>query len=649
MCGIAGIFQASYPQADLQTQVRRMTSSLAHRGPDSDGILVRADQGFAFGHRRLAIQDLSEAGAQPMSSPSGRYTMVYNGEIYNAEELRAKLSGNIQWRGHSDTEVLLCAFEQLGIVPTIRLAVGMFAIALYDEATRKLYLIRDRFGEKPLYYAMHRGGLVFASELKGLLALPDLQKRVCKDAVVLLLKHNYIPAPYTILEGVRKLPPASVLVVESGRMATPDEERYWDASDIVTRYGASRAAARDFEACAAELRDKLRQSIRGQLVSDVPIGAFLSGGIDSSLTCAIMQEQSPSKINTYTIGFHEPEFDEAPFARKVAEHIGTNHSEYYVSARDALALVEKLPAIYDEPFADSSQLPTLLLCEMAARNVKVALSGDAGDELFAGYSRYGEFARRNPSPGMRVASRALLHSSKDGYSFGFAGRALSKALSVGYRLPEWIVEDRLKRRMVDAGQTLADAYAYVIGYWSDPRSLTRATALPPYAFTADVANVERADDYREMMLSDIYTYLPDDILVKVDRAAMRHSLETRAPFLDHRLYEYSVTLPTEFLVDGKGKGKRILRYLLSQYVPDSLVDRPKAGFAAPLDKWLRDDLAQWAESLINGPELAGQDFLDRKRVSEVWRLHKAGRADYSFHLWGLLQLCAWQRMYGVSW
>ena len=584
-----------------------------------------------------------------MSSPSGRFTMVYNGEIYNAAELKAKLSGNIQWRGHSDTEILLCAFEQLGIVATIRLSVGMFAIALYDDAARKLYLIRDRFGEKPLYYAVHRGGMVFASELKGLLALPDLQRRVCRDAVVLLLKHNYIPAPYTILEGVKKLPPATVLVVENGRMDAPQLERYWDPAAVVTQYGGKRTAAPDFEASTEELREKLRQSVRGQLVSDVPIGAFLSGGIDSSLICAIMQEQSPSKINTYTIGFHEPQFDEAPFARQVAQQLGTNHAEYYVSANDALALVEKLPGIFGEPFADSSQLPTLLLCEMASRNVKVALSGDAGDELFAGYTRYGEFARHNPSPGMRFLSKALLHSNTNGYSFGLAGRGVTKALSARYGLPEWITEDRLKRRLVDAGQDLAAAYAYNIGYWSDPRSLTKAAALPGYALTEDVANVERADDYREMMLSDIYSYLPDDILVKVDRAAMSHSLETRAPFLDHRLYEYSVTLPTGHLVDAKGKGKKILRHLLGKYVPDSLVNRPKAGFAAPLDKWLRHELAQWAESLVYGPELAGQDFIDRDRVAQVWRLHKESRADYSFHLWGLLQLCAWQRMYGVSW
>ena len=624
-----------------------MTDSLAHRGPDSDGILVRADLRLAFGHRRLAIQDLSEAGAQPMASHSGRFTMVYNGEIYNAQELKSKLSGNIPWRGHSDTEILLCAFEQLGVVETIRLAVGMFAIALHDQVARKFYLVRDRFGEKPLYYAVHRGGLVFASELKALLALSDLPRRVCRDAVVLLLKHNYIPAPYTILEGVRKLPPATVLVVEGDRPDAPKLDRYWDAAEIVTRLGKSRGATHDFETSVAELRDKLRQSIRGQLVSDVPIGAFLSGGIDSSLTCAIMQEQSPSRINTYTIGFQEREFDEAPYARKVAEHLGTSHSEYYVSARDALSLVEKLPATFDEPFADSSQLPTLLLCQMAARNVKVALSGDAGDELFAGYTRYGEFARRSISPGMRFVSKALLHSNKSGYALGLAGRGLTKALSAAYRLPEWITEDRLKRRLVGAGD-LADAYAYNIGYWSDPGSLTKASALPDYAFTADVANVERAEDYREMMLADIYTYLPDDILVKVDRAAMSHSLETRAPFLDHRLYEYSVTLPTGFLVDAKGKGKKILRHLLRQYVPDSLVDRPKAGFAAPLDNWLRHELAQWAESLVYGPELAGQDFIDRDRVAQVWRLHKAGRADYSFHLWGLLQLCAWQRMYGVT-
>jgi asparagine synthase (glutamine-hydrolysing) len=362
-----------------------------------------------------------------------------------------------------------------------------------------------------------------------------------------------------------------------------------------------------------------------------------------------MQEQSPVNINTYTIGFNEPQFDEAPFARQVAQRIGTNHTEYYVSANDALSLVEKLPAIFDEPFADSSQLPTLLLCQMAARNVKVALSGDAGDELFAGYARYRTFARREPLHGMRLLSRALLHSAQGEYSLGYTGHALTKALSACYRLPEWIIEDRLKRHLVDAGQSLADAYPYLTGYWSDPRSITTASALPSYALSEDVASVERADDYREMMLSDVYSYLPDDILVKVDRAAMNHSLETRAPFLDHRLYEYSVTLPTGFLVDEQGTGKRILRHLLRKYVPDDLVNRPKAGFAAPLAKWLRHELAQWAESLIYGPELAAQSFMHTDRLKQVWQLHKDGRRDYSFHLWGLLQLCAWQRMYGASW
>ena len=648
MCGIAGIFQAGYPEPELQTHIRRMTATLAHRGPDSDGLLVRGDKRLAFGHRRLAIQDLSEAGAQPMSSPSGRYTIVYNGEIYNAEALKSKLSGNIRWRGHSDTEILLSAFEELGVVETIRLAVGMFAIALYDEVAEKLFLIRDRFGEKPLYYAPHRGGLVFASELKGLLALPDLPRRICTDAVVLLLRHNYIPAPYTILEGVKKLTPGTVLVLESGRMDAPRQERYWDPAAVVTKCGTRREASRDFEESTEEVRAKLRQSVRGQLVSDVPIGAFLSGGIDSSLICAIMQEQSPVKVNTYTIGFNEPQYDEAGFARQVAQHLGTNHAEYYVSANDALALVEKLPAIFDEPFADSSQLPTLLLSQMAARHVKVALSGDAGDELFAGYSRYRNIARSKPSNGMRFLSKSLLRAANGGFSFGYAGRAVTKALSAGYRLPEWIIEDRFKRNLVDAGGNLAEKYAYFIGYWNDPRSITKAAVLPSYALTEDVADVERDDEYRKMMLSDVYSYLPDDILVKVDRAAMNYSLETRAPFLDHRLYEYSVTLPTEFLVDEKG-GKRILRHLLRQYVPDALVDRPKAGFAAPLAKWLRNELAGWAESLIYGPELAAQSFIDTQRLQQVWQLHRDGRRDYSFHLWGVLQLCAWQRMYGASW
>jgi asparagine synthase (glutamine-hydrolysing) len=646
MCGIAGIFAAGYSPSELEEQIRRMTARLVHRGPDAEGILVRANERIALGHRRLAIQDLSAAGAQPMASPSGRYVVVFNGEIYNVPELKSKLSSEVEWRGHSDTEVLLAAFEQLGIVRTLELAVGMFALALHDRVERRLHLIRDRFGEKPLYYALHRGGVAFASELKGLLALADFAPRICREAVVLLLKYNYIPAPYTILEGVRKLMPGTRVTLDGARA---HEERYWDPAAVVSRRRAGRGAAADFETSAEELRERLRQGIRGQLVSDVPIGAFLSGGVDSSLICAIMQEQSPVPVNTYTIGFKEPEFNEAPAARAVARHLGTHHREYYVSAKDALALVETLPAIFDEPFADSSQLPTLLLTRMVSRDVRVALSGDAGDELFAGYERYAVFGRRRSVAGMRALARTLLRREEHAFALAGAGRALLKPLSACIGLPPWVTEHKLKRHLIRAGEDLAAAYQSHIGYWSDPASLTASGGVAEYALARHLAQVEEADEYRAMMLLDVYGYLPDDILVKVDRAAMHHSLETRAPFLDHRLYEYSVSLPTSYLVDERGGGKRILRHLLQQYVPKSLVDRPKTGFAAPLAKWLRQELADWAESLVYGPELAAQSFIDPGRVGQIWRLHQQGRRDYSFHLWGLLQLCAWQRRYRASW
>lgn len=646
MCGIAGIFGVAYSAAELHERIRGMTATLVHRGPDSDGMLVRADERIALGHRRLAIQDVSDAGAQPMTSAAGRYVVVFNGEIYNVAELKAMLPHAVAWRGHSDTEVLLAACEQLGVVRAIELAVGMFALALYDRMERKLYLIRDRFGEKPLYYAMHRGGVVFASELKALMALPDLERRICREAVVLLLKYNYIPAPYTVLAGVSKLMPGTMLVVDG---AAAQESRYWDPAAVVSRCRASRSAAEDFDTSVQELRERLRQAVRGQLVSDVPIGAFLSGGIDSSLICAIMQEQARQPVNTYTIGFQEPQFDEAPFAREVARHLGTRHTEHYVSARDALALVETLPATFDEPFADSSQLPTLLLTRMVSRDVKVALSGDAGDELFAGYSRYAAFRRRRSRAGMRALSRALLRRRGHAFALAGAGRAALKPLSVCSRLPKWLAEHKLERHLMSANADLAAAYQYFIAYWSDPASMTASGVVPEYALTRDVARVEATDEYRAMMLLDVYCYLPDDILVKVDRTAMQHSLETRAPFLDHRLYEYSAGLPTSYLVDAGGRGKRILRHLLHEYVPQSLVDRPKAGFAAPLAKWLRQELCGWAESLVYGPELAAQSLIDPGRAAEVWRLHKEGQGDYSFHLWGLLQLCAWQRMYRARW
>jgi asparagine synthase (glutamine-hydrolysing) len=645
MCGIAGIFATSYSQSQLQEHIRRMTATLAHRGPDAQGLLVRAEGQIALGHRRLAIQDLTEAGGQPMSSPSGRYVVVFNGEIYNVPELKSRLPAAPSWRGHSDTEALLAAFEQLGVVRTLELAVGMFALALYDGLEGKLYLVRDRFGEKPLYYARHRGGVIFASELKGLLALPELQARLSRDALVLLLKYNTIPAPHTILEGVHKLLPGTLLTADGEGVR---EERYWDPAAVVGRRAAARRTAADFETSARELRERLRQAVRGQLVSDVPIGAFLSGGIDSSLVCALMQEQSSVRVNTYTIGFQEPEYDESGFARDVAQHLGTRHTEYRVSAKDALDLVERLPEIFDEPFADSSQLPTLLLTRMVSQDVRVALSGDAGDELFGGYSRYEAFLRRRSRAGTRFWAHALLRRRDFSYELTGAGRALCKPLGACRRLPSWLIEHKLRRRLAAANGDFGAAYQYLIGYWSDPASLTAGREAPEYALTRQVAQAEAADERRAMMLLDVYGYLPDDILVKVDRAAMHYSLETRAPFLDHRLYEFAAGLPTGYLVDGNG-GKRILRHVLHQYVPRGLVERPKAGFAVPLAGWLRRELADWAQSLIFGPELRSQSFIDPKRVAQVWRLHRQGRGDYSFHLWGLLQLCAWQRRYQALW
>ncbi len=630
MCGIAGL-AGRFEQKEtlLADSCRR----IAHRGPDSNGFWQDRDSPVAFGHVRLAIQDLSEHGHQPMASADQRFMMVFNGEIYNHPQLRAQLEQEgyaHAWRGHSDTETILAGLMVWGFEATLKRLVGMFAIAVWDRQTRQLLLARDRFGEKPLYYGYADGGLFFASELKAVMGLPGFDAALNRDAIALLLRHNYIPAPHCIFRKVRKLAPGawtslSLAQIEQGQWPAP--QTYWSAL-AVARDTPRREFASDDEAID-EFEGVLRQSIRGQLLSDVPLGAFLSGGIDSSLIASLTSRESAGTLKTFSIGFSEPEYNEAEYAAAVARHLGTDHTELYVSAKDSLDLIPSLPYMYDEPFADSSQIPTALVMRMARREVTVALSGDAGDELFGGYSRYQRvlawWAKRERLPG-------LLNGPLR------AGAGLAGSLLTGPR-----AEKFEKLRQVLAAPNSVAFYRQFVSYWQDPAALVKGAKEPATAF--DAAPLDDVLD--TMMAIDTVSYLPDDILVKVDRAAMAVSLETRVPLLDHRVYEFSWCLDRKYKLRGNDS-KWLLKQLLYRYVPPQLLDRPKKGFSVPMGQWLRGPLREWGGQLLDAGRLAQQDLLDVARVRQAWEQHQQGQADHSGRLWGILMLQAWLDEYGIK-
>lgn len=625
----------------------RMARAIANRGPDDAGVWADGQTGVCLAHRRLSIIDLSAAGSQPMHSASSRFVLSFNGEIYNHLSLRAELeqAGKASvWRGHSDTETLLAAFENWGIDLTLRKTVGMFALALWDRRERRLTLARDRIGEKPLYYGWVGEGaqttFIFGSELKALRAHPAFDNAVNRDAIALYLSFNAVPAPYCIYEEVRKLEPGSFLNVEIGCLMRKSVEiaPYWSFREAAHR-GLAAPIKCEAEALA-ELEFTLSESVALQAVADVPLGAFLSGGVDSSTIVALMQARSNRKVQTFTIGFDEEGFDEAPHARAVARHLGTDHHELRVSSGDALAVIARLPELYDEPFADSSQIPTYLVCQAARRQVTVALSGDGGDELFGGYNRYfwGKRIWRRldsvPAPLRRLLGAILVHIPIGVWDC--ASRAFPYRGGIS-RLGE--KAHRLGRRMQTV-ESIDDLYRSLVMEWSPQQDLVigarfRATLLDDASFVSGVAEPEH-----RMMLLDSVTYLPDDILTKVDRAAMGVSLETRAPFLDHRVVELAWRLPLHMKIRN-GQGKWALRQILYKYVPKELIERPKAGFAIPIGEWLRGPLREWAESLLDGARLAREGFLRSAPIRETWRQHLSGRHDWSPRLWSILMFQAW--------
>jgi len=624
-----------------------MTDTLFHRGPDAGAVWIDEAAGLALGHRRLAIIELSAEGAQPMASSCGRYVLSYNGEVYNHLELREELlqNGHKQsWRGHSDTETLLACFVFWGVTETLRKAVGMFAVALWDKAERTLTLARDRFGEKPLYYGWAGNGsgqaFVFGSELKSLRAYPGFDNPVNRGALGLYFQFCTVPAPYSIYEDVFKLMPGTMLTLRADVTAMREvkPEKYWSLSDAV-RKGLANQIVDEREAVST-LESTLRNAVALQAVADVPLGAFLSGGIDSSTIVALMQTQSSRPVQTFTIGFEEAGFDESPYALAVARHLGTEHHELRVSAEDTLSVIPLLPQLYDEPFADSSQIPTYLVCKAARSSVAVALSGDAGDELFGGYNRY-LWGKRiwNRIAWLPPEFRKLLGSCVQRLSveqWDKLGRTISGSFRI-VRLGDKAYKLAYRMKTVNSLDAL---YKSLVTEWPENIELVKGenhllTQLDNQELVAGLGDAEH-----RMMLWDTMTYLPDDILTKVDRAAMGISLETRVPFLDHRVPELAWRLPLNMKIRD-GKGKWLLRKVLDRYVPSSLIERPKAGFGIPVGQWLRGPLREWAEILIDKKRLEQEGYLNPEPVLEMWRQHQSGCYDWTARLWAVLMFQAW--------
>ncbi|NCT83560.1 MAG: asparagine synthase (glutamine-hydrolyzing) [Comamonadaceae bacterium] len=640
MCGITGTLSMSGASQDsLLATAKAMSTALRHRGPDDEGQWADADNGIAIGHRRLAIVDLTPLGHQPMVSTCGRYVLAFNGEIYNHLALRAEI-GAWNWRGHSDTETILACITVHGLQATLPKLVGMFAIALWDREQRELTLARDRMGEKPLYWGHLPGGdLVFGSELKALRAHPRWQGEIDRDALALYMRHNAIPAPYSIYRSIKKLRPGEWLTIK--RDGATRSGLYWDCIAAARSGHAAPLDLDDAQAVDA-LGDVLGAAVKDQMVADVPLGAFLSGGVDSSLIAALMCRHASAPVRTFTIGFSESAYNEAHHAKAVAAHLGTDHTELYVSPQDALAVIPKLPAIYDEPFADSSQIPTFLVAEMARRHVTVALSGDAGDELFAGYNRYLLADRiwhrleRLPVAVRRVAAKAALSLSPGVWSAlgGLvpAGRAHG---NIGDKVHKFA-------RTVLPAQTQAEMYRALVSHWDEPARIVLGASEPPTLLQLERGSFAGFSDIEYMSLLDQITYLPDDILVKVDRAAMATSLETRAPLLDHRVVEFAWRVPMHQKIRA-GKGKWLMRELLYRDVPRELIERPKQGFAVPLDAWLRGPLRDWAADLIEPRALHRAGLFDVAEVQRRWQEHLSGKRNWHYQIWDVLMFQAWHR------
>jgi asparagine synthase (glutamine-hydrolysing) len=650
MCGIAGILALKRDSKETLFRVcEQMTETLTHRGPDDSGIFVDDSGLIALGHRRLSILDLSMEGHQPMFSACGRYAMVYNGEVYNYRSIAAQLESRgiaPVFRGHSDTEVMLATISAWGLERAVESFVGMFAFALWDLQEHVLHLVRDRLGIKPLYYGWAKDSLLFASELKALRTHPDFPDNTDPEGLALYLRHNFIPAPFSIFEGIRKLEPGSILTVcpeNTGNGCKPElaDRKYWDASHVLLD-GARNPWTGDEREAVDTLETLLRESVNLRMISDVPLGLFLSGGIDSSTVASLMQSMRSDPIKTFTVGSLETDFDEARYAREVARHLGTDHTELYVTEAETLATVPDIPHIYDEPFGDSSQIPTTLISRLAGQHVTVALSGDGGDELFCGYSRYLFMERlwrtikaiprfmRKPAAGiLRAISHSLKHRRVD---------AVSSSL-LNHR--HHIVANRMAELANVIEETaFVELYRRFMSQIKDPKSFAPGSRDSNQMPTHWSCNLEPMDHFQIMSCLDLASYLPDDILVKVDRAGMSVGLEVRVPILDHRVVEFASRIPSAEKIHGR-TGKMQLRSVLRRYVPDRLIDRPKQGFGIPVALWLRGPLREWAEGLLAEKRLANEGYFDVAHVRSIWDQHVKGHRDWSPHIWTILMFQAW--------
>ncbi len=643
MCGFTGFLNSSSRDLNWHEDLEAMNSTLKHRGPNDQGIWFDAQAGIGLAHRRLSILDLSPQGHQPMISASDRYVIVFNGEIYNFEALRQQLTSS-QWQGHSDTEVMLAAIEQWGVEKAVSQFIGMFAFALWDKKDRLLHLVRDRLGIKPLYYGWQGNSFLFGSELKALKANSAFKNEVDRNSLALLMRHNYIPAPYSIYQNICKLLPGHILTLDTKNPnTTPNPVPYWSAKEMQEQKSANPFTGSEEEAIN-QLDIILRDAVKMRMISDVPLGAFLSGGIDSSTVVALMQAQSDRPVKTFSIGFFEDEYNEAQHANLVAKHLGTDHTELYVSPQQAMDVIPRLPTLYDEPFSDSSQIPTFLVSELARENVTVSLSGDGGDELFCGYSRYNTCQDIWKMIGwmptrIRKIFAGLITSVPIGiYNKGFG--ALSPIFSkYGHEGP---VGDKLyKLSEVLAMESTKALYLRLMSHWKDPASLViGALEEPPTPFSNGVPWGEKSDLFQKMMLLDTITYLPDDILTKVDRASMGVSLEARVPLLDHRVAEFAWRIPLEMKIKN-GQNKWLLRQVLYKYVPKKLIERPKMGFGVPVDSWLRGPLRDWAEELLSENRLQQEGFFHPQPIRQKWSEHLSGKRDWNFYLWDVLMFQAW--------
>jgi len=647
MCGIAGFIDyAGETDADqLSAIAADMAGTLRHRGPDDKGTWVDQDTGIALGFQRLSILDLSPLGRQPMVSADGRYVIVYNGEVYNFLELRQQLESlGHSFRGNSDTEVLLAAFVQWGVRAAVERFNGMFALALWDHQDRCLYLVRDRLGIKPLYYGWANRQFIFASELKAVRQHPAFSGEIDRRALTLYLRHNCVPAPYSIYQGFYKLPPGTILRIDAQHLdRETNPQPYWSAKEVVER-GSTQPFAGSEKEAVAELNALLKASVKQRMISDVPLGAFLSGGIDSSLIVALMQTQSDRPVKTFSIGFHEAEFDEARYAKKVAHHLGTDHTEHYLTPEETRAVIPLLPTLYDEPFSDSSQIPTYLISKLARQQVTVSLSGDGGDELFGGYNRYYWIPKAwrgiawmphwLRSLGAKTIN-TLLPKNWNHLLSRFTPDSLADSF------PIWLLN-----KLPEIGETLRfnspeEIYTHFTTHWGEASSVVIKGNEPPLPATNPQEQPREVNLRRWMMFHDMVTYLPNDILAKVDRASMGVSLEVRAPLLDdHRVAEFAAGLPTAWLYRD-GHGKWLLRQLLYKYVPRDLVDRPKMGFSVPLGEWLAGPLRDWAESLIDEQRLQREGYFRPEMIRIKWNDLLRNRGSYEHEIWDILMFQAW--------